>query len=125
MSKRDLSDIMWETMKDTYRENVNMLCKEYENNTMYKMNKVYENGELAGFFVCSDFEDHRFLNGGYYLGKDKFVFLKNFRLGLRGVKVVRTIVEKANTKMLQFYKKMKFKIIEENLSGYLLERKVI
>ena len=119
----ELSNIMWETMSEHYRNIVDNICNEYENNPKYKIKKFYNNLILEGFCVFYDTPDFRMLEAGYYVGKNRLIALKMWKFCTTGAKALRAQIQKSNTCMYEFYKKMGFKIIEENLSNYIFEKR--
>ena len=117
----EISEIMWETMQCHYRAIVENICAEYETNPKYQIKKFYDGLMLTGFCVYYDTAEYRMLEAGYYSGKNKLVALKMWKFCTNGAKVLRAQIQKSNTPMYEFYKKMDFKIIEENLSNYTFE----
>ena len=122
----DISDIMWETMKDIWMEmahrSCERFCEEYEFNPKYKLKKYYENGKLVGFSVYYDTPEYRMLEAGYHIGTNKLEFIREWHKIIKDVKVLRAYIQKPNIRMIEFYKKMKFKIISEDLNNYIFER---
>jgi RimJ/RimL family protein N-acetyltransferase len=118
----EISDVMWEAMAYYYRETVRRMCEEYETNPKYHVTKVIEGIRLVGFSVYYDENDYRFLEAGYYIGEDKMRFMREWHRLTRGQKKLRANVQRANLPMIRFYKKMGFKIIDEDFNNILFER---
>ena len=120
---KKLSEIMFDVTKEFYKKSVDDICKEYETDKKYHVIKIRENGEIVGFGVYFDTPDYRMLEGGYGVFKDKLVFFREIRKMMKGAKVVRAIVWKSNTPMLNFYSKIGFKIISEDRLNITFEKR--
>ena len=118
----ELADIIWQTMSDKFRKIVEMGCWEYENNPKYKIIKFYEENVLKGFCVYHDENDTRILDEAHYIGNNRFIALKIWRIWTENKSKLRADIQKANTKMIKFMKQMKFKIIGESLTNIVFER---
>ena len=123
----EIKEIMFETMKDTWQKMIvnfcDDICRKYETDDKYKLEKYYENNELMGFSVYYDTPEFRMLEAGYYIGKNKLQFFKSWRNMTKNIKVLRALIQKPNIRMIEFYKSMKFKIIGEDLNNYLFEKR--
>ena len=119
----EISDIMWETMKGYWRTIVDNICNSYETDSKYHLDKVYEDGQLKGFFAWYDTNDYRMLEAGYYKGTDRLMALKMYRKMKKGAKVLRALVQKPNERVWKTYMAIGFKIIGEDLNNYLLEKR--
>lgn len=119
----ELAYLMWETMKDYWKEIVNNICHEYETNPKYHLDKVYEEGQLKGFFAWYDTEDYRVLEAGYYIGKNPFMALKMYKKMKKGAKVLRALIQKPNKRVWETYLNIGFKIIGEDANNFLLEKR--
>ena len=117
-----LAGILWQTSEKHLRSAVENLCKDYETNPKYHLKKFFEKGELMGFCVYYDVVDFRVLEGGFYLGNNKTIFLKMWKFCTRGAKKMRALVHKTNYKIIDFFQKMKFKEISEDSCHYVFER---
>lgn len=120
----EIWDIMWDTMKDHYKKMVERICRDYETNSKYKLFKIFEDGQLKGFYCYYDTDNYRMLEAGYYVGKDRFMALKMFNKMRQGANVLRACVQKPNERMWQAYIRRGFKIIGEDMNNYILEWKV-
>lgn len=119
---KTIADIMWDTMQGYWRDIVNAMCLKYENDPKYHLEKIFEAGELAGFFVWYDAEKYRMLEAGYYVGKNPFLALRMYRKMAKGAAVLRAFVQKPNERVWRTYLNMGFKIIGEDDNNYLLEK---
>jgi hypothetical protein len=119
----NISDIMWETMKEHWRAMVDTICRGYETDPKYTLEKIYEDGVLKGFFVWYDTPDYRMLEAGYYIGSNPLVALKMYKKMKRGAKVLRAFIQKPNERVWKTYLHIGFKVIGEDLNNYLLEKR--
>lgn len=119
----NISDIMWETMKDHWRVMVDTICRGYETDSKYTLEKIHEDGELKGFFVWYDTPDYRMLEAGYYIGNNPFIALKMYKKMKRGAKVLRAFIQKPNERVWKTYLHIGFKVIGEDSNNYLLEKR--
>jgi hypothetical protein len=118
----DISDIMYETMKDKIKPIIIHACKEFETNPKYKIKKEYDGLELKGFCIYHDEPDYRVIDECHYIGKDKYAFLRMWKFASSEADKIRVVIPKVSD-MLEFYKRVfKFKIIGENLTNFILER---
>jgi hypothetical protein len=117
-----ISDFIFEANKEIFRNIFDIKCKEYEQEFIKKI-EIIEDNVLSGIIIYFDWEGVRYLLEGHYLGKDKFKFTKYWRKIFRDEKVhtFKATIQKVNTKMLKFYKKMNFKIIAEDDFNFCLE----
>lgn len=120
----ELAEILWETTIEHFKGAIENQCVAYETDSKYHLKKVYEAKVLKGFFVYYDTDDCRVLEGAYYTGKDKLMFLKMWKWSMKGAKVMRILIHKTNIKMIDFVKKVKFKKIDEDTCFYVFEGKV-
>lgn len=112
---------MWDTMKNYWRDIVNNICQQYETDSKYHLDKIYEDGQLKGFFAWYDTVDYRMLEAGYYTGSNPFVALKMYKKMKKGAKVLRCLIQKPNERVWKTYLNIGFKVIGEDLNNYLLE----
>ena len=112
-----MNEIMWEAVKDQWKNGVDRLCEIYEKDPRYTVIKKIENGELMGFGVFHDEGNCRILDGVYSFGQDKTWFLKAYREAMRGVSWARTGV--VEPRMMKFFEKCGFKqIFLDGVSAY-------
>lgn len=116
----EISDLIFEANKKLYKITIEESCKIYENDS-YNIEKIYENNKLVGIFIYIDLDGIRYLDEAHYIGKDHIKGFKYWRKMFDKNKRYRTRVLKFNTRMLDFYKKMKFNIIKEDESFFYLE----
>ena len=123
-SMKTIADIMWETMQSHLKNIVEKICNVYESDSKYHVKKFYENNELMGFCVYYDEDGVRFFSEGHYIGKNKFVALKMWNFVRKGAKIIRSVVQKTNTLMINIAIKLKFKIIKEDEINLFFEKAV-
>ena len=119
----ELADIMWQTMNGHYKAIVENICKEYEDSGKYKIKKIYEHGQLKGFYCYIDMPEWRYIEFGAYFGKDRFTALKMWKELTRGIKNIRLLAQCVNSVMVEFYKRQGFKVIQSDLNNLLMERR--
>ena len=112
-----LTSIVIKAMLPAIEKHADMVCNEYETNPKYRILKIED-----GFCVCHDDGDIRWLDEAHYLGNNKFMSVKMWKFMTKGAKILRLPVQKLNTKMVEFYKRIGFKIIQENEINYIMER---
>jgi hypothetical protein len=119
----ELAKIMWETMSDKYKMIVENICNEYESNPKYTVKKIHEGLNITGFYCYYDTPEFRFIEFGAYTGKNKFMALKMWKELTKGLKVIRLLSQNCNGKMVEFYKRQGFKVIQSDLNNLLMERR--
>jgi hypothetical protein len=117
----EISQIMWDTMQTHYRKMVDMICEDYETNPKYTLKKVYENGVVVGFGAWYEENGYRILEAGYFIGKNKTTFFRYWREFAKFPKL-KAFIQKANIRMVDFYKKMGFVVEKEDRLNLLFRR---
>lgn len=119
----EMAEILWQSSEKLLKEAVQRIANMYESDEKYKILKIKENGELMGFVIYYDEEDgFRNLAESHYLGKNNYAFLKMAKFCLKDAKKLRVAVLKSSNRMIDFYKNINFKIVNEDLNKLLLER---
>lgn len=122
-----------------------MDCKEYTNfifkamtpvlkNILYEKIKTYdldfvktfeyrEKGILKGLLIYFDDENTRWILEGVNMSNKGSIFVKYFKKMLqdKNIKIFKVIVQRLNKRVLNFYLKIGFSIIEENNINIALE----
>ena len=114
---------MWETMRGYWRKIVDNICNQYETDSKYHLDKIYEDGQLKGFFAWYDTADYRMLEAGYYKGNNPFTALRMYKKMKKGATVLRALIQKPNERIWKTYLHIGFKIIGEDLNNYLMEKR--
>lgn len=119
----EIEDILFEANIQTLKKIFHDICKEYETNPEYHLERTYENGRLVGFWVYRDDKDgYRNLLEGHYLGNNPFMAIRMYKKMTHGIDRVRAKVQKVNERVWKTYLKIGFKIVNEDLGNYLLQR---
>ena len=99
MAKED-AEIIFEACKDIIKKNIEIKCQDYDLPFM-KKKYFYEDEKIIGLLIYFDENKTRWILEGHYLGKDKYIFLKNWR-GLfrdKNINLWKATVQKVNKKM--------------------------
>lgn len=108
----EISDLIFEANKQTFKRVVSDFVKEYKNNC--KIEKIYENNELKGVFIHRELNGKIFLEEGHYTGNNKFVFLRAWRKVFDKNKQCFAKTTIFNNKMIKFLKNIGFKIYDQD-----------
>lgn len=121
MAKED-AEIIFEACKDIIKKNIEIKCQEYDFPFM-KKKYFYEDEKIVGVLIYFDDTQTRWIMEGHYIGKDKYIFLKNWRNLFRdkNINCFKLTAQKVNKKMINFYLKNKFFINGEDYINYYFE----
>ena len=117
----EVSDLIFQATTPVFKKIIEDKSKEYE--TGHKIMKIYDSKSvLVGLCVYHDFDNIRFLDEAHYIGKNKYMALRMYKWVTNTKNKLSLTVQKANSRMYEFYKRMGFKVIDENAANFLLER---
>ena len=117
-----MADIAKITMTPIFHKILDKEYLKYDNKDVYTVHKIYENNELVGFCIYHDMDGIRFIDDVHYIGNNNYTFLRMVKKILKGTDKFRAIVQKANTKMVNFYFRVGFNIRDIDPYNLLLER---
>jgi hypothetical protein len=119
----NIAEILFKANIPTLKKIFANVCHEYETNPKYRVKKIYEDLKLVGFWVYVDEDDgYRNLLEGHYIGKNRCMALKMFREMTFGATKLRAKVQKVNDRVWKTYLRIGFKIVQEDLGNYILQR---
>ena len=110
----DIADILFIANEQNIKEAIRNNCKIYETDNRYRILRIFENGKLNGFCVISDYNGIRVLSEAHYIGTNKYITIKMWKWATKDAKECRVSILKNNIRMIDFFKRRNFKIVEEN-----------
>jgi len=120
----ELSDLLWKSNQKYLKNFFDEMCDAYENDKTATIKKFYEDGVLKGFCMIKDIDGVRILSEAHYLGDNKYTALKMWKFMIKGASKVRASVFKNNHCMIDFLKRLKFDIVDEVSTNFIMERAI-
>ncbi len=114
----DLFNIYWEYGEEHFKNVGRKLCEYYEKECVVE--RQYEEERMVGFYAYRDDkkEGIRYLMAWY--GRNDMAPGKWKRL-VKGKKV-RSVVQKTNERLIDFYRKLKFEVVNSDYFNVVFER---
>ncbi len=110
----EIGHLLFEANKETMLKTFELFVNAYETNPLFRTKRFYDGDVLTGYCVTMDRDGMRILSEAHYIGNNKMMAVKMWKWMTQGARVMQVSVMRTNTKIIDFFKRSDFKIIDDS-----------